>query len=544
MPGNAAEPDEIAACPELRRPISFIPIMLLRPQLLPVCFSLAFVAQGLCQSPETAHGTVYHDQNENQVRDEGEPGIPGVLVSNQIEVVKTDADGNWSLPVREDCIFFVNKPRNWMTPLDSKMLPRFYYIHKPKGSPSDFKYAGVAPTGDLPERIDFPLYPQEEPDKFQALFFGDTQARNQKELDYMAHDVIEELIGHEARFGVTLGDILFDDLSIYDNHNALVALIGVPWYNVIGNHDLNFDSPDDTLSDETFERVFGPPYYAYSYGPVHFIALDNVTWQGRGNGYIGKLGSQQLQFIENLLPHIPEEDLILLMMHIPVTGQQDNQELFRLIEDRPYTMSISGHTHWQAHHFLDKEDGWEGEKPHHHVINVTVCGSWWSGEPDENGIPHTTMRDGAPNGYSIITFDGQSATVDFKAARRPADYQMNIHTPEVVTSTDAPSQWIYVNVFGGSERSKVEFRVGAKGPWQTLEKTVEQDPYFAMLKEREASTPEEHLKGRPLPKIILSDHLWKAPLPEGLKPGVHRIYVKTEDQYGRVFEASRVMRVE
>ena len=38
---------------------------------------------------------------------------------------------------------------------------------------------------------------------------------------------------------------------------------------------------------------------------------------------------------------------------------------------------------------------------------------------DERGIPHTTMRDGAPNGYSIITFDGAKATFDFKASRFP-----------------------------------------------------------------------------------------------------------------------------
>src|SRR5690606_27884924 len=140
----------------------------------------------------------------------------------------------------------------------------------------------------------------------------------------------------------------------------------------------------------------------------------------------------------------------------PVTGMTDREQFYRLIEERPYTMSISGHTHWQAHLFLDDEDGWHGAKPHHHVINVTVSGSWWSGEPDELGIPHTTMADGAPNGYSIITFDGNSAVVDFKAARRPADYQLHVHAPEVITRGDTNQHFVYVNVFGGSERSRVE----------------------------------------------------------------------------------------
>jgi len=521
--------------------------MRMKSLLLPLTFALACLAwpaHAQDDPAKTARGTVYHDLNENQRRDDGEPGLPNILVSNQLEVVKTDAEGKWELPVREDCIFFVNKPSGWMTPVDEQLLPRFYYIHKPAGSPQGTKYEGVKPTGPLPETIDFPLYKQEEPEKFQALFFGDTQARDQKELDWMAHDVVEELMGTKARFGVTLGDILFDDLSLYDNHNALVALIGVPWYNVIGNHDLNFDSPDDKHSDETFERVYGPNYYAYSYGPVHFLVMDDVNWRGRGDGYIGKVGEEQLTFLRNLLPHIPEDEMLLLMMHIPIMGVEDRREVFELIEDRPYTMSISGHTHWQAHHFLTEEDGWKGKEPHHHIVSVTVCGSWWSGEPDNYGIPHTMMRDGAPNGYTLISFDKEKATVDFKAARRPASYQMSVFAPEAVTVTEAPEKQLYVNVFGGSERSKVKFRVGSDGVWQGMTKTLEQDPYFLALKEKEAATPEGALKNRPLPKVINSAHLWKATLPQGMAPGVHRIQVEAEDMYGRVFHGSRVIRVE
>ena len=36
--------------------------------------------------------------------------------------------------------------------------------------------------------------------KFRALLFGDPQPRDQKEIDYISHDVIEELIGFDASF--------------------------------------------------------------------------------------------------------------------------------------------------------------------------------------------------------------------------------------------------------------------------------------------------------------------------------------------------------
>lgn len=517
-------------------------------------FTLAFLTLPLlAQDLPTARGIVFDDRNRNGKRDDGEPGLAKVLVSNQLEVVATAEDGSWSLPARDDCVFFVIKPRGWMPPVTDQKLPQFYYLHKPKGSPES-KFPGVKPTGPLPTSIDFPLHQQDEPDKFKAHFFGDTQSRNRKELGYMARDTIPELIGSDANFGVTLGDIMFDDLSLFETHNSIVALIGMPWWNVIGNHDLNFDSPDDKHSDETFERIYGPAYYAFQWGPVNFVVLDNVRWGGSkqsgGTGkYTDEMGAEQLTFLENLLPHLPENELLMLMMHIPLKDSEsplkvtaERARLFRLIEKRPYTMSISGHEHWHAHLFLDEKDGWQGATPHHHVVNVTVCGSWWRGEPDELGIPHALGRDGAPRGYSTITFDGHQAVVDYKASRRPADYQLRIEVPDVVQAGEE-KVLVYANVFNGSRDSKVRMRLGEKGAWINLKKTVELDPDFLALKKREAGRRDK-LEGIDLPAPVPSHHLWKAELPLGLPAGVHRLWVETEDMYGRTYDASRIIRIE
>lgn len=179
--------------------------------------------------------------NGNQTFDEGDEPLAGIRVSNGHQIVRTNDQGVYELTVDDDNILFVIKPRNWRTPLSEDMLPRFYYIHKPNGSP-DLRYGGVEPTGPLPESVDFPLYPQEEPDDFKAILFGDTQPRNQREVDWIAHDVVEELVGTDASFGVTLGDIAFNDLTTMEPLNRTIALLGIPWYNVAGNHDINFDA--------------------------------------------------------------------------------------------------------------------------------------------------------------------------------------------------------------------------------------------------------------------------------------------------------------
>lgn len=496
------------------------------------------------EAPPIATGIVFHDANGNRQFDAGEEPLEDVRVSNGKEIVSTDVEGRYRLPVDDDTILFVIKPRGWRTPLSDHNLPRFYYIHKPYGSP-DLKYAGVEPTGPLPDSVDFPLYPQNEPEQFKAILFGDPQPRNQKEIDYIAHDVVEELVGTDASFGVTLGDITFNDLSLFDAQARTIALLGIPWYNVIGNHDINFDARHDGHSDETFERAFGPSYYSFDYGPVHFLVLDDVEWlvdekNGKGR-YRGGLGGEQMEFIRNDLAGIPEDQLVVLMMHIPLVDVHDRHELYRLIEERPFCISISGHTHHHEHRFITHEDGWRGPEPHHHIINVTVSGSWWRGAPDERGIPHTMMADGAPNGYSIISFDGQKYVLDYRAAGRSKDYQMQIYAPEAVPAGRTAETEVYVNVFNGSERSTVEMRVGEDGPWQTMNRTLEEDPLYRMTVEREKSVEKKPWSNPPEPKK--STHLWKRPLPADLSPGVHLVQVRTTDMHGRTFTGQRVIRI-
>ncbi len=491
-----------------------------------------------------ARGTVYHDLNDNRLRNKWEPGLAGVRVSNGRDIVLTDAEGRYEIPVDHDDIVFVIKPRGYRTPLSADQLPRFYYIHKPAGSPPS-RFPGVAPTGSLPDSIDFPLFANEEPDQFRAILFGDPQPRNQKEVNYVAHDVVEELIGTDASFGVTLGDIAFDNLTTLEPQNRAIALIGIPWYNVIGNHDLNLEAREDHHSDETFERVYGPAYYSFDHGPVHFLVLDDVKWfvpEGAPRGkYVGGFGKEQMQFIRNDLALIPEDQLVVLMMHIPLTNVQDRQELYRLIEKRPFCMSISGHTHHHEHVFIKKKDGWLGAKPHHHVINVTVCGSWWSGAPDERGIPHTMMADGAPNGYSIIAFDGTDYRVDFKASGRPSNYQMNVYAPEQVAEDVLETTAIHANVFNGSERSKVEMRLDADAQWVPMKRALEIDPLFKQVTAFEEIVRKAAWLALPRPKA--SRHLWKATLPAGTSPGVYLLRVRETDRHGRVHMGYRVLRV-
>ena len=514
---------------------------------------LLLIAASLAGAVESfTSGVVFNDRNRDGVRDRFEFGIRGVAVSNGRDVVVTDWRGRYQLAVEDDTTVFVVKPGGWATPLDENQIPRFYYIHKPEGSPEDLEFPGVAPTGPLPHTIDFPLYRQREPRSFRVIVFADTQPRFIEELDYLAHDIVEELIGTEAAFGITLGDLVGDDLSLFDPLNRTVGQIGVPWYNVIGNHDVNLSALTDRDSDETFERIYGPPTYAFAYGKVHFIVMDNVVYEGvnleqqSAGGYRGGFSNRQLEFVENYLTTVPRDRLVVLAMHIPFNSPphvvENYRELFEILQDRPHTLSLVGHTHFLESQFFGQQEGFGGERPHHQLIHAAISGSWWLGAADELGLPHATMNDGSPNGYSIITFDGDHYSTRFKAARRPADYQMNIFTPESTSSANAGEAEVLVNFFAGSERARVEMRLGADGDWRLLEREARHDPYYLAAIERDLQR-----NPRPrffLPPAIQSSHLWVGTLPANPAAGTHTLEVRVTDMYGQVFYAYRLIRID
>ena len=117
---------------------------------------------------QLARGIVFHDANGNGKFDHGDKSLPNIKISNGRDITQTGTDGRYELPITDDTIVFVIKPRGWQTPLNENSVPQFYYIHKPQGSPR-LQYEGVAPTGPLPDSINFPLRPQKEAEQFLHL---------------------------------------------------------------------------------------------------------------------------------------------------------------------------------------------------------------------------------------------------------------------------------------------------------------------------------------------------------------------------------------
>ena len=510
------------------------------PQVAPPAAAPKVVSPSEPVKTQVAKGTVFHDINGDGKKDAGDLPMADVKVSNGLDIVRTDTQGRYELPIGDEGQVFVIKPAGYRTRLGPNQLPLFYYLHRPQGSPR-LRFAGVQPTGPLPQSIDFPLTEQAEPELFRVILFGDTQPRNLLEVDYIAHDVIGDIRKNSASFGITLGDIAFDDLNVFEPLSQVVGLIGIPWYNVFGNHDANFDATSRRHLNETYERNFGPSYYSFDYGKVHFVVMDNIEYAPTPEGkfgFKGGFGSEQLEFLKRDLELIPAEQMVVMLMHVPLNLTEDHQGLFRLLEQRPFTLSIAAHQHYHQHMFFDQNQGWRGAQPHHHIINVTVCGSWWSGFKDERGIPHATMSDGAPNGYSVLSFDGNKYSLEFVGAGNDRGRQMRIHLPDEISAKQKSR--FHVNVFDGSSRSKVAFSLNGVD-WTECQQVAEPDPLFQSLWEAE-QTQQPPPKPK-LTKPTISSHLWAGEFPAGLTPGTHLLRIRTEDMYGKSYTDERSFRV-
>ena len=521
-----------------------------------VLFMVVAIIRPVYSQNSQVKGTVYLDANKNGLCDPGEKGIEGVKVSNGVDVVKTNAQGQYAIMLSSESTLFISKPANYSVPLNEVQLPQFYYHYYPNGTPgiASWKWPVIEPTGPLPEKIDFPLLQEAVQDTFKAMGFADPQTATDEELDMMRKDIIDHLFGnpYEAKFGLVAGDVVNDNLALYERHNRLMAQIGIPMWNVPGNHDLNKESPNYEYATQTFKSVFGPDYYSFDYGDVHFLALNNVGFKGKGNGYEGHIDANQMKWIENDLKDVPSEKLIIIITHIPLITYANNRtfpssintvnfdELLRVLGRFKYVYTISGHdtsNSWKVE--VDHTHGWYGYPFIAHTLAETRGGGWESGPRDERGVRQATMEDGNPNGYYVFYFEGNKvkprfipAGSDLKDRLRitldpqliPLDSSSSNHPPGLDRGVQVDSMYVVVNFFDGGERDQVNISLDGSTPvpMEYIERT---DPFYVRQYLKYKGTEDAF---RP---PAISSHIWQFPLPK-LKPGLHSVIVTAKDEFG------------
>lgn len=536
----------------------------MRPSVIACVLSLALIAPAtaLALPPPCNSGAVYEDRNGNGRRDDGEPGLPGIRVSDGVELVVSDAHGHYHLPAIDGRTSFVIKPPGYRVARRDNGLPDFSFNVQREPGPK-LKYGGI--PASFPSCRDYGLIPQQARARPQldVLVFADPQPKTATDVDYYRRDIVEPLLaqsrgrGAVADLGLSLGDIVHDDLSLYPALNRATARLEVPWLHAPGNHDLDFDATRDEDSLLSYRHVFGPDTYAWEEPEASFVMLDDVIYRpGQRPAYVGGLREEQFGFLERYLATARKDRLLVIGVHIPffdaAPGREtfrraDRERLFALLRDFPRVLLLSGHGHVQRHVHHGAKDGWHGAAPLHEYNVGAACGAFWSGVKDGQGIPDATMADGTPNGYARLAvgeaggyrLSWHPARLATAAASTPA---MSLHAPRVLRRGAYPAFAVFANVYMGQDDSRVEFRID-DGAWAPMRRSEQADPN--LLAENARDDQAAALRGYDrAPEAEPSSHLWRGTLPTDLAAGEHRIEVRALDPWQGEQRAQTVYRLQ
>lgn len=267
-------------------------------------------------------GVVFEDKNGNGVFDADEELLQGIPVSSLSEIVLTNQNGMFELPVAQQDIVFVIKPSDYQFHLKSDFVPDYYHLIYPDGSPGFLNFPGVDPVS-APDTLYFPLLPSSSRDKdILVNIAADTQMPRTREVWFLRETIVSAMAASDADFAVFLGDIADNNLGIYPEFMASLGALNTPVYGIFGNHDINYRSPNNNFKAETFRSYFGPDYYSYNYGQTHFIALNSVNYYGWNEtenspgSYFGGIDSLQLGWLKKNLELVDDDFQIVLLSHI------------------------------------------------------------------------------------------------------------------------------------------------------------------------------------------------------------------------------------
>lgn len=439
-------------------------------------------------------------------------GIAGVAVTDGLNVVTTDKKGNYELLSNNTAeLVYISIPSGFAFS-NEKKIARFY-------APVTGK-EGVLKT-------DFNLEKLEVDDrKHNFVVWADTQMISENDAAVLKtqsapdlRDLVNSYPKGSLFHGIGCGDLVWDRFELFDDYREAIEITGIPFFNVIGNHDMDLDARTDDYSSQTFKKQFGPTYYSFNRGQIHYVVLDDVFFIGQAKKYIGYLSEKQLQWLEQDLALVKPGSTVVVSLHIPTnTGAarrgnreesiggvvSNRKQLYKILQ--PYkTHIMSGHTHfnekWEEGNIMEHNHG-------------AVCGAWWTGP---------ICSDGTPSGYGVYEVDGDKIQWYYKSTQHPKTHQVRIYGKG--KSKDSPEE-IVVNVWNWDPLWKVEWYEDgvSKG---IMEQRVGLDPWAVELYEG-VEMPVKHKFVDP----TLADHLFFAK-PSG---NSKNILVKATDRFGNVYE--------
>ncbi len=359
----------------------------------------AFIALKASAITGLKHGEII----SGRVSSEGK-GIAGAVVSDGYSVVKTDKDGYYKLQPHElaDCVF-LSTPAGYEFKSNNHIVQQ--YEHLGARNEYHFKLQKL----------------KQDDDHHHFIIWADPQIKNKDDIDQMmtssvpdVQKLVKDLGKNALVHGISVGDIVWDVLPLFADYNLAVTRMGIPFFQALGNHDMDYRQGGDETSDRTFKQYYGPTFYSFNRGQAHYIVLDDVRYLGTDRNYDGYISEAQLAWLQKDLALVPSDQLVIINLHIPVHSSVKNREdFYALFKNHKNVHIMSGHTHYNKNVIQN------GVYEHNHGA---VCGAWWTGP---------ICEDGTPRGYGVYEVKGKKLSWYYKATGKSRAHQISIDIEEL-----------------------------------------------------------------------------------------------------------------
>lgn len=434
--------------------------------------------------------------------------VAGVVVTDGLNTVQTDAKGRFRMDTDQDSRYvYISTPAGYISSTLEADETLFY-----KKLDKDTKSYDFVVTEN----------PKDD-SRHNLIVIADPQVSDRTELPDLekhADDIAEYAAGLEDSytFGLCLGDIVGWDHSIYPDYNRIMSRTGFEFRHVSGNHDMTCYGRSHETSLRNYEDIFGPTWYSFNVGKVHYIVLNDNFYIGRDWYYIGYIDERQLSWLERDLSYVPAGSEVVVSMHIPTTLDKSDREGFQygMIGEvlsnkaalyamlKPYkALILSGHMHTADYEQISDNIA---------EINIAgLCGAWWCGP---------VCIDGAPAGFKHFRMGGDSGmNWIYKGCGHPLDYQMKVY----VDDPQHPG-YVVANVWDYDPLWRVEyFEDGVKVC--DMERFKTQDPLARECYKDPSSLKRTWVYAVPTENMFRAKH----------SPEAKVLEVRVTDRFGRVY---------
>lgn len=308
-------------------------------------------------------GRVFEDKNNNGVFDKGERPLKGVSVSDGLNVVQTSGDGTFTLAGHDKERFvFITTPSGYRT--DNKHYRRI------EGKNGEYQFGLQSYNGG---RIT-------KGGNHKFVHIADTEIFNTENHEDWVNDVRDYVKNEKAAFIIHTGDICYEN-GLKSHINLMnTANMDCPMFYCIGNHDL----VKGKYGEELFESIYGPVFYSFEVGNVHYI----VTPMLGGDHAPSYKMADVYRWMKNDLAFVPKEKAVMVFNHDLLT--YDDRFVYGKNEKEPINLNEHNlkawiYGHWHINYMKKQGDVYS-------ISTATL---------DKGGIDHSTSA------FRVLHVDGK-----------------------------------------------------------------------------------------------------------------------------------------